>query len=460
MKSFCKNIMLAGVAVLASACSFTDLTPTDQIDDSKIFSSVSSLEQAVNGAYGMMSVSQIIRVTAVLSDDVIKGGQNGGAGDDTYQWNYTASTGEHADVWSRQYKVLNEVNRILKGAKSVPVADASEEARKADCIATAKFLRAYNALELLLFFSDIENPDSYGIPYTLQPIVLETPGRDKVERCFSLMLQDLDEARPMLARQTPSNPAYASQTAVDALRARIYLYMHDYAKAYDFASQVLQVVPVASMEDYAPIWSDQSNADIIWKLPRLTGQETIGTIFWQADNGSSFEAAPELLAAFAEGDIRKPLFTDRGVDREGVAVDRVIKYKGTEANVGLADGKMLRASEMKLIMAEAKARMAGGLSEANSLLNDFRRERIENWTDQSYSDTQILEEILLERRRELCFEGHRFFDMRRFGKDLYKPVIRKTLEAGNFRWLQPIPQGEMQGNSVIARQQNPGYAGL
>lgn len=109
------------------------------------------------------------------------------------------------------------------------------------------------------------------------------------------------------------------------------------------------------MNEYADIWSDASNADIIWKLRRLVGEETIGTIFWSADNSSSFEAAPELINAFSAGDIRLNLFVGDGVDRDGVAVKRVNKYKGTKSNVGLADGKMLRASEMQLIKAEAIA---------------------------------------------------------------------------------------------------------
>lgn len=69
-------------------------------------------------------------MTAVLSDDVIKGGQNGGAGDDTYQWTYTASTGEHADIWSKEYNVINQVNRILKGAESVEATTDEEVASK------------------------------------------------------------------------------------------------------------------------------------------------------------------------------------------------------------------------------------------------------------------------------------------------------------------------------------------
>lgn len=458
MKKVYKYIMLAGMAICASSCNFTDLNPTDQIDDSMIFSSVDALEQTVIGAYGKMSVKQVLSVSEVLSDDVKKGAQNGGAGDDTYQWTYTTSIGDHGAVWSSLYGVINEVNRILKGAENVIPADDSEEARKNNCIATAKFLRAYNALELLLFFSDTEKMDSYGIPYVKEPVVLETPGRNTVKECFDYMLQDLDEARPNITRKTPETTAYVSQTAVDALRARIYLYMNDYNNAYKYARDVLAVVPVADKDVYKGIWTDESDADIIWKLTRNAGDETIGTIFWSADNSSSFEPSDEIIADYDhQNDIRFDLFIGDGVDRDGVPCKRVNKYKGT-ASVGLADGKLLRASEMQLIQAEAKARTEGGLSEANALLNDFRAKRIENWTNVDYSQSEILDQILLERRRELCYEGHRFFDMRRLGKDMSKPIISKTLEKGNHRWLMPIPLAELQANPVIANQQNEGYS--
>ncbi|WP_415956354.1 RagB/SusD family nutrient uptake outer membrane protein [Phocaeicola plebeius] len=456
MKTLYQALCIGGMALMAVSCDYTDLQPTDQIGDEMIFSSVSALEQTVTGAYAQMSAKQIIRVTAVLSDDVIKGGQNGGAGDDTYQWTYTASTGEHADIWSKECNVINQVNRILKGAESVEATTDEEVASKNNSIATAKFLRAYNSLELLLFFSDIEKEDSYGIPYVKEPVVLETPGRNTVGECFDYMIQDLTDARPLLRQVAPDDPVYVSQTAVDALLARIYLYKKDYGKAYQYADAVLQQKSFATMGEYTDIWSDKSNADIIWKLKRAVGEETIGTIFWGADNSSSFEAAPELINSYLADDIRLNLFIADGVDRDGVAVKKVNKYKGTEANVGLADGKMLRSSEMQLIKAEAIAYT--DLDKANVLLNDLRRERISGWVDQNYGTLdEFMEELLLERRRELCYEGHRFFDMRRFGKSLYKPVIKKTLEAGNFRWLMPIPLGELQGNSVIAKQQNPGY---
>lgn len=111
---------------------------------------------------------------------------------------------------------------------------------------------------------------------------------------------------------------------------------------------------------------------------------------------------------------------------------------------------------MVLIQAEALAHT--DLAAANRIFNGFRSERIEGWENKEYGTLdKFLDEVLLERRRELCYEGFRFFDMRRFGRSLYKPIIKKELEVGNYRWLMPVPQGEMQGNPVIAKQQNPGY---
>lgn len=456
MKSIYKSLIIAGIAAVVTSCEYTDLNPTDQVDDGSIYSSTSALEQVVNGVYAKISVSQLIRMSSILTDDVRKGGQNGGASDDTFQWTYTASTGDHNDVWSKEYIVINLVNRILEGAENIPAHTDTEKASKNNSIGTAKFLRAYNYLALLLFFSDIEKGDSYGIPYVLKPIILETPGRNTVNECFGFMIKDLEEAMPLLKQTTPEDPVYVSQTAAKALLARIYLYMKDYAKAYQYAAEVLKEKPLAKMDKYADIWSDTSNDDVIWKLKRLVGDETIGTIYWSADNSSAFEASEALIECYDENDIRLRTFIADGVDREGVQVKRVNKYKGTAANVGLADGKMLRSSEMQLIMAEAKAQTS--LKDASVLLNTLRTQRIEGWVNKEYSTKEeFTKQLLLERRRELCFEGHRFFDMRRYQQPITKTSIKKTLEVGNHRWTMPIPLAEMQGNPVIAGQQNKGY---
>lgn len=456
MKTIYKSFIAIGLAALVTACDFTDLDPTDKVGENNIFSSVSALEQAVTGAYSQMSLRTTIQVSAVLSDDVYKGGQNGGAGDDSYQWTYSAATGDHNNLWTKYYSAINMANRILDGVDAVPVVTDDDLKSKNNCIGTAMFIRAYTSFDLLRYFSDFDNADSYGIPYMLKSITLETPGRDAVSKCFELIQKDLEDAIPLLSQDTPVDPAYVSKTAAKALLARVYLYQRNYSKAYEYASAVLAEKPMAGREIYPQIWSDESNADVIFELKKLSGEETIGTIFFSADNSSAFEPSTELIQSYDSSDIRLTTFIGDGVDREGVKVKRMNKYKGTSENVGLADQKLLRSSEMVLIMAEARAQT--DLTEANKLLNQIRAARIQGWTDQSYaSKDELLSQILLERRREFCFEGHRFFDMRRFEKPIVKPLINKTLDVNNHRRIMPVPLSEMQGNPVIAGQQNPGY---
>lgn len=457
MKTIYKSFALLSVSLWGFACSYTDLEPTDKVGDQEIFSSAAALEQTVTGVYSKMSLRRTIQISSVLSDDVYKGGQNGGAGDDTYQWTYTASTGDHNDLWAKEYEVINMVNRILKNAGGVPAGSDSEKASKNNSIGTALFIRAYTYMNLLRFFADPDQGEAYGIPYTLAPVILETPGRNTVGECFDLMQKDLEEAMPLLAQARAEDPAYVSQTAIKALLARICLYKRDYPQAYEYAAAALADKPLAGLDEYAAIWSDESNADVILELKKLSGEETIGTIYFSADNSSAFEPSAELIACYPEGDVRLPIFIGDGVDREGVAVKRVNKYKGTPENVGLADQKLLRSSEMVLIMAEAKAE-SNDLTAANELVNRLRSARIRGWEPKNYaSKDELIREILLERRRELCYEGHRFFDLRRHRLPIVKPMINKTLEVGNYRWIQPVPLGEMQGNPVIAKQQNPGY---
>ena len=136
---------------------------------------------------------------------------------------------------------------------------------------------------------------------------------------------------------------------------------------------------------------------------------------------------------------------------------KITKHKGITENVGLVNEKMLRSSEMLLIMAEAKAN-TGNVSEANSLLNELRKNRITNYVETTYgTKEELLSQILLERRHELCFEGHRWFDLRRYNLPITKTAINKTLKPGDYHLLMPIPQSEMEANSTIAQQQNDGY---
>jgi hypothetical protein len=75
--------------------------------------------------------------------------------------------------------------------------------------------------------------------------------------------------------------------------------------------------------------------------------------------------------------------------------------------------------------------MLGHTDEANELLNALRRERIEGYTDQYYTDAELVRQIRDERRKELCFEGHRWFDLRRYSVNELYPYSKRIVHVMN-----------------------------
>lgn len=450
---------IIGLAALAlTACDFTDLTPTDKVGDSQISTSVSTLKQSLNGVFSKASWKTTIGATATLSDDVIKGGQNGGAHDDNYKWTYSASTGDHSDLWSSFYGVIAEANTLIDNSTKVKAETDADKKELDDIVGNAIFLRSYFYFDLVRFFSDFNDKASYGVPYTDKPVLLETLGRNSVEECYTFLLRDLNEAVSKLSADHPANNGYASKDAARALMARIYLYAKDYDNAYKTAKQVLDANPIASISEYPNIWIDRSTKEVLFSINCTANDEKLGNVFFWDDKSSLFEASQEIIDSFDPADTRLALFIDDGLDRDNVPVKRIIKHKGATAKVGLVNEKMLRSSEMLLIMAEAKANQAGGMGEANSLLNQLRKNRINGWTDKTYSTKEeFMAQINLERRHELCYEGHRWFDLRRWNLPITKGLISKTLEVNDYHRIYPIPLSELESNPTIAKQQNKGY---
>ena len=128
----------------------------------------------------------------------------------------------------------------------------------------------------------------------------------------------------------------------------------------------------------------------------------------------------------------------------------------------VADVKLLRTGEMYLIRAEAKAE-SNDLPGATQDINTLRAARITGYTPIATYATKeaAITDILLERYKELAFEGHRFWDLRRKGLPVQRlaadapNTASQLLPAGNFRFVLPIPDAEMKANPLL--QQNPGY---
>ena len=151
---------------------------------------------------------------------------------------------------------------------------------------------------------------------------------------------------------------------------------------------------------------------------------------------------------------------------EGNNYNAVRKFLGEPGQVnGRVDIKVLRAAEVVLNKAEAQYELNQGAN-ALATLNTLRDVRYSSYTG-GESGQALEDAIQFERRVELSFEGHRFFDLKRRGEAVVRsnngdiqdgsgtPPEFLTLPAGDFKFQLPIPIDEINANSNM--DQNSGY---
>ncbi|MGA9239980.1 RagB/SusD family nutrient uptake outer membrane protein, partial [Robiginitalea sp.] len=252
---------------------------------------------------------------------------------------------------------------------------------------------------------------------------------------------------------------------------------------------------LANRAEYEAMFLDQEDGEVIFKLERTNndtydGQGATGSpaaggwagarfAFVDATLAGSpyFEMGRSLFNIIDENDIRydvnvapSSLIDPDYESNNNPATDIIViqKYPGSEGQPLMNDLKIFRASEMYLIRAEA-AVAQGNLGVAANLIKDIRDARFgEATAAPSFgSPTEAYAAILDERRVELAFEGHRWFDLKRLGTRANQGVLKDpidcafngacTLSADDFRFTLPLPIVEFNANPGLREQQNPGY---
>lgn len=471
------KILALGVSLLGvlSCESILDQAPIDVIDTDRAFENAADVEAALLGAYAAVG-SQFLSLDTYASDESRRSNENRGQGAQVHNWTYVSGDGE-AGGWSGNYAIINRVNRILDATRRLKEAGVISDTEVARQEAEAYALRAYAHFSLWRVYSGPYTPEGEGIPL----VTLEDtdnngradgidpffkPSRNTSSEVFAQIESDIQTSLSLM----PSDfldKIRMNRAAVIALSARVALYKEDWAAAETLATQALELVPLESRENFAGIWTDASRAGVISVARRVVGNERIGT-FWRDTNGDVFfHPSNELVSLFdPQNDIRyaSTIWVDPSRNLASASQDPqatlVAKYRGPAGTIALADVKLFRSAEMILIRAEARLRKSSpDIQGANADLNTLRSNRILNHVPMNYTAGELLEEILLERRKELAFEGHRFFDLKRNGLGVSRiPAdihINGELEAGNPRFNFPIPQTEIFANDNVI--QNPGY---
>ncbi len=465
-----KNLIITlFVAITLFSCTDAiNIDPADEVTDSKAITNMAQLKLATTGVYGAVGGSSLIAWSAYFTDECRKPATNRGTGVQVHTWAINTATDEPESYYSSLYGTIGSVNRVLAKIDQVPALTEEDVITKQKIYAELIAIRAIAHFDLIRFFAtSYTDPNSLGVPIVNRVIIFEKLPRNTVGEVMSFVKNELATAYATLNEISDnSDNTRITPLAIQAIRARIALYLKEYDNAIAFSTEVINAVPLATTSEYIDIWSDASEAEVVYKLKRVSGDGQVGRIF-QDNNGDIFyNVSFDLFSKFQQTDVRR---------RPGVLVEagsttqnqKVGKYSGPSTDYGLADIKVVRVAEMYLIQSEAQAlKSSPDFVAAATAINTLRAARrlspsaLPNLTFSNQSDAIDL--ILLERRRELCFEGHRFFDLKRFNlginrdsRDITLNTFAQSLGAGDYRFTLPIPQAAIFANPTL--RQNPTY---
>ena len=439
-----------------------DLSPTDVLSPENTFRTVTDLQKGVNGAYGAMTnrINKVY-VSALLSDEAAMGVDNAGQGALTYRYQFSAdqTTGGDVNAIYGGYGVIDRINRVLEAIPNVTAINSNEEARKVSLEAQLKALRAISHFEILEAYSGNYNGSGLGIAYQKTSDPLAKPARLTMAETAAEIEADFAAAQTGLGAMDVPNftDTVINQVNLAHYRARFALYKGDYQAAVDYATTVINsnAREIADASAFPTIWDDSDPQVEVLFRTRLLTSGALGGLFTTASGLIYIRPSNKLVESFTSDDVR--LNTYFGLYNGNLYLN---KHIGSDRGGTIVDLKHARIAETYLIRAEAYARL-GNLTNGSADLNAIRTARMAAYTPQTYTTAAaLLDEILLERYKELCFEGFRYWDLRRFGQGVTRDAQDaeagwQTLDANSFRFVLPIPQAALLANPNTV--QNQGY---
>lgn len=484
-------ILFALIVSLFSSCEDAiDIVQPGELTPEVAFQTVADLQLGLNGVYSFISGEDPIAFSTVFTDEVAIGFANGGQGlnGGEYVFNLNTGSNDAAAIWLSNYALINRANRVIAGA-ALFTPSAADKAKYDDIVAQAHILRAWGHFVLLSHFStDLTKDSELGVikvdfvPKTTQQLPRNTNGE-----VFALINSDLGFVSKLSGNATNTNRTLVSADFVNAFKARMAAYRGDYVTANTLTTQLIATYPLTSRSAtvatentsmYLNIWTDvaiPTNNEVIFKLERVQGNRLINGI-WASVNstvsGSPFYEMSTSLYNLLNNpnDIRRRAFLSPTSEP---ANNKIVigKYPGSGGVVQLNDVKIFRSAEMYFLKAEALADVGdyvGSTAQLQLLSNARFVAGTAPVIPVPTSEQAAFAEILKQRRIELCFEGHRYLDLKRLGVRAGVTIDRASVDCSifnacsipntDYRFTMPIPGAEIGANDALRPQQNPGYA--
>ena len=329
--------------------------------------------------------------------------------------------------WKRMYEHIGYLNVIISYVKEFH--EDSEEMRHR-ILGEAQFLRAGYYFMLVNLYANPYSKETadatMGVPLNLTEYIEEGYfSRDPVAAVYRQIVTDLENAIVNLSGIKQPTIYRVNEKAARALLSRVYLYMQDWENAKSTAEKLL--AQNGALLDYSSIAENTDGYAISEKSPELLFSQ--GPLNLQCEfsgSGGDFCVSNDLYKLYDENDYRQTIYFTRSTQSDSLGLNR--KYQMGKHRSYVSDIFTLRTAEGYLNAAEACA-MLGDAGAASGWLNRLRGKRIKDYEDVVYTADEIIEQVRVERRKELCLEGHRWLDLRRYAvckKSPFKKIIERV----------------------------------
>lgn len=497
MKKYIATLLIPFLFFILSGCKkFITKDLVGQYPENEFYQTQAQALLAINASYEPLAFTtsnnnRLWVFGDVASDDAAKGGNPGDQADIEFidQFNVNSTNGNLASIWTLLYDGITRCNIVLS---KVPLIQMDIDLQKR-ILAEAKFLRSYYYFELINIFGDV-------------PVVLKPLGPDElqiaqstVQQIFETVIEpDLSDAAISLP-QSYSGPDVGRATAgaATALLAKAYLFESKWDKAATEAAKIVN----SNLYDLMPLYTQnfnqkfKNNKESVFEIQHLTGQDPklgneLNQYFApQIDGGYYFNAPTQNFVDefektitgivdprldYTVGRDSMPWFNNRVFDKTWSAATGYLTRKHQQPLSEVAnksDGNLnyiaIRYADVLLWYAEA-LNESGKSAEALIPLNRVRKRARESYMYDSLqvgfpgiptgllpnitssNQLDVRKAIQHERRVELGFEFHRFFDIIRWGKDFATQALG---DKPNFNYDLnkhfPIPQIERDRNKAL-----------
>mgnify|MGYP001181023401 CR=1 FL=1 len=252
--------------------------PPEQLSNELSLGTYDNLVLATNGSYTQLGATNWYgRDFTVIAD--LKGGNakssplNSGRFQTEYNW--ANSQSESAALFDNAYSLISRANNVINALVDFEETGVTQ-AQLDQLDGEAKFLRALAYFDLVRMYAQpySYDPSSLGVPI-VTVTEIASPARNTVQEVYTQIVADLLDAENKIGalsadgfRGETNRVSLATKEAVQALLAKVYLYMEDWSGASTYASKVIgsNKYSLYSASEYGNIWSTDGASEVIFEV--------------------------------------------------------------------------------------------------------------------------------------------------------------------------------------------------